>query len=117
MWCKTVFVKYVTRFERFVIGDFPMVCARSGRPATKLVPVEARRSALWPWFSFPGLSFWVAEWVADSDRPWGKLPFAEGEVRDITAVYDKRVGVILKGVHPEFVAATRAAQDRPPKGP
>ncbi len=34
-------VEYVTRYERFILGDFPMVCARSGLPATKLVPVEA----------------------------------------------------------------------------
>lgn len=26
-------VKYVTRYERFILGDFPMVCARSGLPA------------------------------------------------------------------------------------
>ena len=31
----------------------------------------------------------------------------------VQAVYDKRVGVILKGVHPKFDAATRMAQDRP----
>ena len=65
---------------------------------------------------FPGLSFILAKWVGDSDHPWGRLPFAEGEVRGVTAVYDKRVGVILKGVHPKFDEATRIAQDRPLKG-
>lgn len=102
--------KYVTHIERFVAGDFPMVCARSGQPATKMVPVEAARSSVWPWLFFPGLGFLIARWVGDSDRPWGRLPFAEGQVRDVTATYDKQVGVILRGVHPEFVAATRAAQ-------
>lgn len=102
-------MKYVTRYERFMTGDFPMVCVRSGLPATKMVKVEARRTPVWPWFFFPSL---LAFWVADSDRPWGLLPFAEGHVGGITASYDKREGVILKGVHRNFVAATRSAQGK-----
>lgn len=35
---------------RFVAGDYPMVCARSGLPADKMVPVEAARTATWPFF-------------------------------------------------------------------
>ena len=102
-------VKYVTRFDRFVAGDFPMVCVRSGRPATKLVPVQAYRSSTWPWIFFPyPLLFLIAKWVGDSDHPWGLLPFAEGHVRGVTATYDKRVGVVLRGVHTDFVAATSA---------
>lgn len=108
-------MKYVTRYERFPAGDFPMVCARSGLPATKMVSVEARRTPAWPWFFFPHVI--IAMWVADSDRPWGLLPFAEGHVRGVTADYDKRIGVILNGVHPDFVAATRQAQGKPPLPP
>lgn len=105
-------MKYVTRYERFIVGDFPMVCVRSGRKATKLVPVQAYRSTLWPWLLFPGLGFPVAKWIADSDYQWGLLPFAEGEVRDVTAVYERSIGVILRGVHPGFVTATKSAQSK-----
>lgn len=105
-------VKYVTRFDRFVLGDYPMVCVRSGREATKWVPVQAYRSSVWPWLFFPGLGFVVAKWMADGDHPWGLLPFAEGQVGGVRATYEKRVGVILRGVHPDFVAATRAAQGK-----
>lgn len=102
--------------ERFAVGDFPMVCARSGRKASKLVPVQAYRSSTWPWFFFPGLGFPLAKWVGDSDHPWGLLPFAEGEVRGVTATYDEGIGVVvLRGVHPAFVAATRVAQGKPGK--
>lgn len=102
----------MTRYERFILGDFPMVCARSGLPATELVPVEARRASLWPWLFFPRLGFLAASWVADSDRPRGLLPFAEGQVRGVTATYERGIGVILRGVHPEFVRATRHAQGK-----
>lgn len=44
----TRFALYVTRIERFQRGDFPMVCVRSGLPATKMVPVQARRTTVWP---------------------------------------------------------------------
>jgi len=102
----------VTRHERFILGDFPMVCARSGLAATKLVPVQARRASLWPWLFFPGLAFLAASWVADGGHPWGLLPFAEGHVRGVSATYERGIGVILKGVHPEFVLATRHAQGK-----
>ncbi len=106
-------MKYVTRFERFAAGDFPMVCARSGRPATKMVPVQAYRSSAWPWFFVLNpLLFLVAKWVGDSDHPWGRLPFAEGQVRGVTATYHKRMGVVLDGVHEDFVSATREAQGK-----
>jgi len=42
--------------------------------------------------------------------PWGLLPFAEGHVGRITATYDKRVGVVLRGVNQDFVAATKQAK-------
>ncbi|MDH4075435.1 MAG: hypothetical protein OEW29_05810 [Acidimicrobiia bacterium] len=61
-------MQYVTRYERFVLGDFPMVCARSGLPASKLVPVQARRDSLWPWLFFPGFAFLAARWVSGDDR-------------------------------------------------
>ena len=77
--CKTDAVKYVTRIERFVQGDYPMVCV-------------------------------VAKWAADSDHPWGMLPFAEGHVDGITATYEKSIGVIIDGAHPAFVEATRKSQ-------
>ena len=105
-------MKYVTRFDRFEAGDFPMVCVRSGLPATKLVPVQAYHAPAWPWFFFPGFEFLMAEWIGASDHPWGRLPFADGHVRGVTATYNKRTGVILKGVHKDFVAATRQAQGK-----
>ena len=107
-------MKYVTSFERFQTGEFPMVCVRSGQTATKMVPVQALWSRTWPWFLFPLsiTAFVLADWLPKSAHPWGLLPFAEGQVRDVTATYDKRVGVIVKGAHPEFVAATRRAQGK-----
>ena len=107
-------MKYVTTIDRFSLGDYPMVCVRSGLPATKMVPVQARRTTVWPWFFFPMhvVSFLLAKWVADTDHPWGKLPFAEGHVGEISATYEKPIGVILKGVHPDFVEATRLSQGK-----
>lgn len=37
---------------------------------------------------------------------------AEGHVRGVTATYERGIGVILRGVHPEFVVATREAQGK-----
>ncbi len=110
--CETGVVRYVTRIERFQLGQYPMVCVRSGLPATKLVPVQARRTTVWPWMLLPFSVIWFAivKWVADSDHPWGRLPFAEGHVEGVSATYDTSIGVILEGVHPEFVEATRRSQ-------
>ena len=105
-------MKYVTRLDRFMAGDFPLICARSGRLATKMVPVQAYRSSTWPWFFFPGFGYILAKWMGDSDHPWGLLPFATGHLRGVTATYDKQIGVILRGVHQDFVAATRQAQGK-----
>ena len=93
-----------------------MVCVASGLPATKLVPVQARRTTVWPWFLFPinVFSFVIAKLMADTDHPWGRLPFAEGHVGGIEASYEKSIGVIIDGVHPDFVHATRAAQGKAP---
>lgn len=112
LWTRVNSVQYVTRLERFVRGDFPMVCAYSGRPADKLVPLQAYRSSLWPWLFFPSLIFAVAKWIGDSDHPWGLLPFANGQVRGITATYEKGIGVILEGVHPVFVEQVKKSQGR-----
>ncbi len=108
-------MKYVTRIERFKLGDYPMVCVRSGLPATKLVPVQARRTTVWPYLLLPisAIGFFFAKWSADSDHPWGRLPFAKGQVRGITATYEKSIGVIIDGVHPDFIEATRLAQGKP----
>ena len=91
-----------------------MVCVSSGLPATRLVAVQARRNSVWPWFFIPLgiIHFLVAKWVGDSDHPWGKLPFAEGHVGGIEATYEKAIGVIINGVHPNFIEACRAAQTR-----
>ncbi len=112
--CEDRSVEYVTRIERFTIGDFPKVCVYSGRPATKLVPVEAMRTSTWPWFLLPisFISFVITKTMNERDTVWGQLPFAEGQVQGITAKYDPSIGVILRGVHPDFVEATRAAQGR-----
>jgi hypothetical protein len=104
--------RMATWIERFQLGDYPMVCARSGRPADRFVPVEAARRSAWPWFFGPfGLLFWVLHWSYDKERLWGRLPFATGEVGGISATWDKseRV-VVLKGVHPDFVAACKEHQ-------
>lgn len=107
-------MKYVTRLDRFQLGDYPMVCVRSGLPATKLVAVQARRTAVWPWLFLPvsTISWFLLKSLTDSRHPWGKLPFAEGRVRDITATYEKRIGVIVEGAHPDFIDATRIQQHR-----
>jgi hypothetical protein len=104
-------VRYVTTIERFRLGDYPMVCVRSGLPATKMVPVQARRTTVWPWFLLPvGLiAFLVTKWVTDSDHPWGSLPFADGHVGGIEATYEKPIGVIIDGAHPAFVDAVLTA--------
>jgi hypothetical protein len=98
--------------ERFEAGGYPMICARSGPPASKLVPVEAARRRGWAWmFSPTGPLFWWARWVAGKDRLWGRLPFAEGHVRGVTATWDKAENVVmLRGVHPLFIAACREPQ-------
>jgi len=59
---------------------------------------------------FSVIWFAITKWVADSDHPWGKLPFAEGHVEGITATYEKSIGVIIDGVHPDFVESTRRSQ-------
>lgn len=101
-----------TWIERFEAGDYPMICARSGHPADKLVPVEAARRRGWPWvFSPTGPLFWCARWVAGKARLWGQLPFAEGHVGGVTATWDKAENVVmLRGLHPSFVAACRQQQ-------
>jgi hypothetical protein len=102
-----------TRADRFEVGDYPMVCARSGLVADKLVPVEAARRAAWPWFFLPGhLIAWLASsWRVDGDRVWGKLPFATGQVEGIRATYDRRARIVmLSGVHADSVRACKAHQ-------
>ncbi|MEZ5408226.1 MAG: hypothetical protein R2761_09385 [Acidimicrobiales bacterium] len=89
-------------------GGIATLQLRSGFPIDLLL----RRASLWPWLFFPGLAFLAASWVGDSDHPWGLLPFAEGQVRGVTATYERGIGVILRGVHPDFVRATKLAQGR-----
>jgi hypothetical protein len=102
------------RFER---GDYPLVCARSGRPADKFVPVEAARRAAWPFVLFPVSALaWLFAWASvDRDRIWGRLPFAAGQVTGISATWDRHADVVtLKGVHPDFIAACHAHQQPTP---
>ena len=107
-------MRSVTQIERFQLGQYPMVCVRSGLPATKMVPVQSRRTTVWPWMLLPVSVFWflIVEWAADSDHPWGKLPFAEGHVAGISATYETSIGVMIDGVHPMFVEATRRSQGK-----
>lgn len=106
-------MKYVTDLERFAAGDFPMVCARTGRPATRLLPVHALRSRFGLPLFFTGGWIGVAKFLEDPANPWGLLPFADGQTyRVAVATYRPGVGVILRGVHPAFVAA--AADGAPP---
>ncbi len=107
-------VKYVTRLERFESGDFPMVCVKSGRPATNLVPVEALKTSSRPWFLLPIslVAFLVSRVFKDRNRPWGLLPFADGEETDIVATYDPTVGVVVRDVHQGFIDAVKESQRR-----
>jgi hypothetical protein len=109
--CKTVRMKYVTGLDRFVAGDYPMVCARSGRPATRVLPVQAWRSSL---LGPPLISGgWVgqAKFLDNPAHPWGLLPFADGQkYRGAAARYKPSVGIILRGVHPAFVDAARQSE-------
>lgn len=104
--------RMATWAQRFEAGDYPMVCARSGLPADTLVPVEAERRAAWPWIFGPlSLTFWIARGSIAHDRLKGKVPFATGHIGRISAVWDRSEDVvILRGVHPDFVAACRRHQ-------
>lgn len=107
-----VMATWIARFEQ---GDYPMVCARSGLPADKFVPVEAARRAVWPWWFFPMHAItWLLAWRSvDKDRLCGRLPFATGQVEGVTATWDRSEGVVLlRGVHPDFVAACKWHQAR-----
>lgn len=97
-------MEYVTNLERFEAGDFPMVCVRTGQPAATMAPIQAYDTSF-GWFVLPELTKWV----------WGRLPFAEGVEQQIGAEYSKSVGVTLKNVHPDFVAAVREAQGKTPE--
>ena len=111
--------RMATWAARFEAGDYPMVCARTGQPADRLVPVEAVRRAVWPWMFNPlSVTFWIARWGVGKDRLRGLLPFADGHVGGVTAWWDRREGiVVIKGVHPDFVAAVHRDQaDLPAAG-
>ncbi|MEZ5246631.1 MAG: hypothetical protein R2707_16145 [Acidimicrobiales bacterium] len=45
---------YVTRVpvDDFVVGDLPMVCSRTGRPADGLVGIESNEGGFQPWWLF-----------------------------------------------------------------
>lgn len=132
--------RMTTLRERFETADYPAVCARSGRPADKMVSVEAARRATWPnmflalslvaalaaWrgvaviglivVAVVSLAIWLlAGWVVDQDRIRGWLPFAEGQTEGVTATWNRRKGVVaLKGLHPGFLSECRtyrAAED------
>jgi len=78
-------------------GDYPNVCARSGLPADKFVPVEAARRAVWPWWFVPmhAVTWHVAWRSVDKDHLWWLLPFATGDVKGVTATWDRREGVVI----------------------
>ena len=105
---------YVTRTDRFLAGDYPMVCVQTGRPAARMVELEARRTSSWPWFLMPVRVLWflVARWVGDGDRPVGRLPFAEEVSPNLTITYDRLIGIVIRGAHPDFVEACRISQGR-----
>jgi hypothetical protein len=108
---------------RFEVGDYPLVCARTGRPADKFVAVEAARRATWPWFLFfVSVVAWLLSWWAvDKERIWGRIPFATGHVGGVSATWDRAHGIVtLHGVHPDFIAACHADQaggPRPARAP
>jgi hypothetical protein len=105
---------YVTRTDRFLVGDYPMICVQTGRPATHKLEVEAKRTSSWPWFLMPVsiLWFFVSGWLSDGYRPTGKLPFAAGETPRVKLTYDRLIGVVIRGAHPDFIEACRQVQGR-----
>lgn len=107
-------MRYATNVERFEIGDYPMVCARCGHEADHLKGVRSARSADWPWFFFPLhlVVFVVTSWPSTKGAPVGRLPLCSlCNARQISAAWRKgERAVILKGVHADFVAATKEAQ-------
>ena len=102
--------------ERFQAGDFPMVCARSGRPADRLLAVDASRSrpSMLPLLLLgvvPALLWWLLTRRRPAEWTGGHLPFATGRAEPVTAVWSKRRQVVrLLGVHPAFVTACRTHQ-------
>lgn len=100
-------MKIVIPLDRFIKGNFPMVCVRSGLPATKMVRVQAYKPSIFRWYMIPGLDILLRRWLGESQHPWGRLPFAEGHVQKVSARYSRRQGITIRGVHPNFVAATK----------
>lgn len=108
---------YVSRTDRFQQGDFPMVCVRSGEPADALVLVTAHRTSAWRWFVLPASIVWfaVAGRLGRRVGLEGSLPFRTGEEAHVgrrggvRLTYDRLIGVVIHGAHPDFVAACEAA--------
>ncbi len=104
-------VKYQTRIERFEIGDFAMVCVRSGRTdGVELRTARAEPASAW-WVDY---LFWPFDRIfvkAFSKKTIGLLPYAPGE-RDVNVVHDMELGIVISDAHPNFVNATKARQGR-----
>lgn len=99
-------MRYITTYERFVAGDFPMVCARTGRLATVVVPVATWRESAWMWTLAPTRGFVASLQAGDPRHPTGFLPFATR--RSAAWVTARRQGdgtILLRAVHPDFVTA------------
>ncbi len=106
-------MRYVTRLKRFERGDYPMICVRTGLPADRLVKVRARRIAKWPSFFLGSgfIPFLSTLASVDGDGPvWGLLPVSDDRETTVNITFDAKIGVILRGVHPDFVTATKAAR-------
>lgn len=112
--------EYVTRLDRFQLGDFPMVCVVTGQPAAGMVEVEARRGSAWPWFLMPASVVWflLASRLNLDHSPTGLLPFAEGQEgalrrrNGLRVAHDRLIGVVIRGAHPGFVTSCRDHQSQ-----
>ncbi len=102
--------EFITELERFQQGGFPMVCVRSGLPADKFVPVQAERKSVGWWAKLDSMALWILDgWFFQTRNPWGRLPFATGQVGGIEATChprrDQPTLIKVLGAHPNFIDA------------
>ena len=102
--------------QRFVDGDFPMVCARSGAPATQMLEVRperasSKRTKIVTWLPVGRAVDFASQALDSITRPTGRLPYTSDHTADTIPVLHtpERDTVQLLGVHPAFV---RACEER-----
>ncbi len=92
----------VVTLDRFVAGDFPRVCARTGNVSTGVIAIEARVIEL-PDETQGPIARFVNRWREPAQS---FVPFIDDNVTGIVAEqFGRDGGVILRGVDEGFVAA------------